>query len=105
MVIATSARKETGSKPMDLASCQNIAATLKDLSELPSQCKLYPAVVNKVKQNKEDQAMAVAFAGMQPGAAVQARRSRVTGYESPAKIKRRLTSSGTHHHVHPQKSG
>ena len=89
---------------MDLESCKSIAATVKDVSDLPAQCKHYPIIVQKVTQNKEEQAMAIAFAGMRPGSAVQARRSRVTGYESNAKLKRRLTSSGATHHVHPQKT-
>eukprot|EP00525_Craspedostauros_australis_P007834 CAMPEP_0198111842 /NCGR_PEP_ID=MMETSP1442-20131203/3767_1 /TAXON_ID= /ORGANISM="Craspedostauros australis, Strain CCMP3328" /LENGTH=112 /DNA_ID=CAMNT_0043768437 /DNA_START=125 /DNA_END=463 /DNA_ORIENTATION=+ len=111
MVLATSVRKEASSQQargngtMDLASCQNILASLKDVGELPMQCKNYPSVLKQVKQKEDEKAMAIAFAGMRPGMAVEARRSRTTGYESHSKLKRRLTSSGAHHHTHPQKTG
>eukprot|EP00529_Nitzschia_sp_RCC80_P034818 CAMPEP_0113457970 /NCGR_PEP_ID=MMETSP0014_2-20120614/9680_1 /TAXON_ID=2857 /ORGANISM="Nitzschia sp." /LENGTH=114 /DNA_ID=CAMNT_0000349477 /DNA_START=224 /DNA_END=568 /DNA_ORIENTATION=- /assembly_acc=CAM_ASM_000159 len=109
MVLATSVKNNENNDP-DLAYCERIASTIKSTTELPAICQHYPNVIQQVKaKNPQDTSSLspqdIAFQGMRPGAAIQARRSRSLGIESDAKLKRRMTSSNkTHHHWQPQKS-
>ncbi|KAL3907882.1 MAG: hypothetical protein SGILL_008693, partial [Bacillariaceae sp.] len=89
----------------DLAYCQKLASKLNNLEELPSACKGYSSVLQSTKQKSssvsdED----IAFQGMRPGQAIQARRSRAGGIEHQAKLNRRMTSSGKGYHYMPQKT-
>lgn len=92
----------------DLAYCERIASNIKSTTDLPPICQHYPSVIESVKQkyppNQSSDPQDIAFQGMRPGAAIQARRSRASGIESDAKLKRRLTSSGQNHHWQPQKT-
>jgi hypothetical protein len=90
----------------DLASCQKLASKLNKLEDLPSACKNYSSVVEAVKRKTTSvTAEDIAFQGMRPGQAIQARRSRAGGVEHQAKLNRRMTSgSGNKYHYIPQKT-
>jgi hypothetical protein len=67
-------------------------------------CKQYSSVIEAVKR-KTVSAEDIAFQGMRPGQAIQARRSRAVGVEHQAKLNRRMTSSqGNNYHYMPQKT-
>ena len=90
----------------DLASCQKLASTLNKLEDLPTVCKNYSSVVEIVKRKTTGvSAEDIAFQGMRPGQAIQARRSRAFGVEHQAKLNRRMTSSSANkYHYVPQKT-
>jgi hypothetical protein len=64
--------------------------------QVPSECEKFAAnikaTLQRRKSNQEDEA--VAFAGMDAGAALEARRARAHGSRSGAQIRRRMTSQG-----------
>jgi len=64
----------------------------------------YSSVIEAVKR-KTVSAEDIAFQGMRPGQAIQARRSRAVGVEHQAKLNRRMTSgtSNKYHYI-PQKT-
>jgi hypothetical protein len=92
--------------PTDLAYCHNLASQLNKVEDLPSACMNYSSVVDAVKRKTTSvSAEDIAFQGMRPGQAIQARRSRAGGVEHQAKLNRRMTSSnGTTYHYIPQKT-
>jgi hypothetical protein len=89
-----------------LASCQKLASQLTKIEDLPSACKNYSSVVDAVKRKTTSvSAEDIAFQGMRPGQAIQARRSRAGGVEHQAKLNRRMTSGkGNNYHYVPQKT-
>lgn len=89
----------------DLAYCQRLASNIKSTQELPPVCQTFPSVVDSVKRKQQPVSDEdIAFQGMRPGQALQARRSRAAGVEHQAKLTRRLTSSGRDYHYMPQKT-
>lgn len=89
----------------DPVSCQKLVSTLNSLEDLPSVCQNYSSVVESMKKNTSSvSAEDIAFHGMRPGQAIQARRSRASGIEHQAKLNRRMTSSGKGYHYMPQKT-
>jgi hypothetical protein len=91
-------------KVNDLAFCQGLASQVSNAKDLPAKCQNFPSVVDTVKRkpSTSQDSMDIAFQGMRPGSAIQARRSRAMGHEHHAKLNRRLTSSGRDHHYQPQ---
>eukprot|EP00339_Tiarina_fusa_P028926 CAMPEP_0117039158 /NCGR_PEP_ID=MMETSP0472-20121206/27509_1 /TAXON_ID=693140 ORGANISM="Tiarina fusus, Strain LIS" /NCGR_SAMPLE_ID=MMETSP0472 /ASSEMBLY_ACC=CAM_ASM_000603 /LENGTH=135 /DNA_ID=CAMNT_0004749589 /DNA_START=27 /DNA_END=434 /DNA_ORIENTATION=- len=63
---------------------------------VPSECQKFAniraSLLQRRKSNQEDEA--VAFAGMDAGAALEARRARAHGALSGAQIRRRMTTQG-----------
>jgi hypothetical protein len=86
-----------------LAFCQTFVDKLKNPDDLPKACQNYSSVVEAVKR-KTVSAEDIAFQGMRPGQAIQARRSRAVGVEHQAKLNRRMTSQGNNYHYIPQKT-
>jgi len=72
------------------AYCENLAKTIKSISDLPDKCKDYDAVKAVLQKRKT---VTDPFAGMQ--GSVAARANRTAGVESHAKIQRRMTSGAT----------
>jgi hypothetical protein len=92
-------------KANDLDFCQGLASQVSNAKDLPAKCQYFPSVVDSVKRKSpasSQDSMDIAFQGMRPGSAIQARRSRAMGYEHSAKLNRRLTSTGRDHHYQPQ---
>ncbi|KAG7336912.1 hypothetical protein IV203_006172 [Nitzschia inconspicua] len=106
MVLATSVKIDDDGSATDLVSCQKIASKLSRLEDLPSACKNYSSVVEAVKRKTTSvSAEDIAFQGMRPGQAIQARRSRAGGVEHQAKLNRRMTSGASNkYHYIPQKT-
>ena len=72
------------------AYCENLAKTIKSVSDLPDKCKDYDAVKLVLQKRKT---VTDPFAGMK--GATAARANRTAGVESHAKIQRRMTSGAT----------
>jgi hypothetical protein len=89
-----------------LAFCQKLASQINKVEDLPSVCKSYSSVIDAVKRKTTSvSAEDIAFQGMRPGQAIQARRSRAGGVEHQAKLNRRMTSgNGNKYHYIPQKT-
>lgn len=75
--------------------CQGLANKLASMSDLPKSCRKYPDIVKTLERRttgkKEDAALA--FEGMSPGEAAQARAARSKGQQHHAQIQRRYTQT------------
>eukprot|EP00544_Gedaniella_sp_CCMP2646_P003234 CAMPEP_0202506988 /NCGR_PEP_ID=MMETSP1361-20130828/51484_1 /ASSEMBLY_ACC=CAM_ASM_000849 /TAXON_ID=210615 /ORGANISM="Staurosira complex sp., Strain CCMP2646" /LENGTH=127 /DNA_ID=CAMNT_0049141079 /DNA_START=548 /DNA_END=931 /DNA_ORIENTATION=- len=94
---ATSPSESTDDDTTSLQYCQGLAAKLTSVKDLPTACKKYPEVVKTLQRQttggKEDST--IAFEGMRPGSAAEARRARSKGREHQAQITRRYTRTET----------
>jgi hypothetical protein len=86
----------------DLSFCQRMAAHVSKASDLPAVCRQFPTVFDDYRRKSRTEPMDVAFQGMSSGSQIQARRSRVMGFEHHAKLHRRMTGSAEAYHYRPQ---
>lgn len=79
-----------------LQYCQDVATKISSVKDLPASCKKYPEVMKTLMRRtttKDD--ATIAFQGMRPGSAAQARAARAKGQEHHAQIQRRYTRTET----------
>lgn len=73
-----------------------MADKISDVKDLPAACKKYPEVIKTLqRRTTTKEAATIAFQGMRPGEAAQARSARAKGKEHQAQIQRRYTRTET----------
>jgi hypothetical protein len=75
----------------DRSDCESLANKLTNVKDLPTFCRQFAPVVQKLESKEASNA----FDGMRPGSAASARAARSKGQEHHAQVQRRLTAGGT----------